>query len=89
MSNTQWSVYMLRCVDNSLYTGITTDIERRVAEHNAGDVLAAKYTRSRRPVDLVYSELVSSRAEAAKREYAIKRLSKSAKEALISQQEYI
>lgn len=86
MPENQWSVYILRCADDSLYTGITTDVERRLTEHNAGDGLAAKYTRSRRPVRLVYREAVDSRSEAARREYAIKRLRKSAKEALIARQ---
>lgn len=84
MTVSQWSVYILRCADNSLYTGISTDVQRRLAEHNAGNGLAAKYTRSRRPVALVHVEEASSRAEATKREYEIKRLTKSAKESLIS-----
>ncbi len=65
---------MLRCADGSLYTGITTDVDRRVAEHNGDGVLGARYTRSRRPVELVYVEAAASRAEAARREAAIKRL---------------
>lgn len=81
----QWLVYIVRCADNSLYTGITTDVGRRLAEHNSADGLAAKYTRSRRPVHLVYQETVSGRAEATRRESQIKRLSKSAKEALLTQ----
>lgn len=86
MSNKQWSVYLLRCADNSLYTGITTDVARRLEEHNTGEGLAAKYTRSRRPVVLVYCEPVASRSEAARREAEIKRLRKASKEALISRQ---
>jgi len=79
----QWFVYMVRCVDNSLYTGITTDLKRRVAEHNSTGHLAAKYTRTRQPVKLVYCEQQASRSTASKREYALKRLSKKAKEALV------
>ncbi len=80
---TDWAVYLLECCDGSLYCGITTNIQRRVNEHNQSS-LAAKYTRTRRPVKLVYQETVNSRAEASKREYAIKRLSKKQKLALIN-----
>ena len=79
-----WWVYMVRCRDDSLYTGIATDVERRVAEHNGCDRLAARYTRSRRPVELVYQEACSSRAAAAQREYGIKQLSRRDKERLIT-----
>lgn len=78
-----WYVYMLRCADNSLYTGITTDIERRLDEHNRSDRLAARYTRARRPVSLVWQEQHLDRSSALKREAALKRLSRSAKEGLI------
>ncbi len=77
-----WCVYMLRCADGSLYTGITTDVDRRVAEHNGEGGLGARYTRSRRPVQLVYQEIVASRAEATRREAAIKRLDRARKLAL-------
>jgi len=80
----QWTVYVLRCKDNSLYTGVTTDIERRIDEHNNDNKLAASYTKSRRPVKLVYSESCDDRSQALKREMGIKRLSKKQKEALIS-----
>ncbi len=70
----QWYVYIVSCNDGTLYTGITTDIERRIGEHNSGKG-AARYTRSRRPVRLVYREAAGSRSEAAKREYRIKQLS--------------
>jgi len=73
---------MLRCADDSLYTGITKDIERRVVEHNSGKQLSASYTRSRRPVTLVYQETCNTRSNAAKREYAIKQLNRQEKEAL-------
>ncbi len=78
-----WHVYMLRCADGSLYTGIATDVERRVAEHNGDDRLGARYTRARRPVRLVYREACPDRSSAARREAAIKRLPKAAKEALV------
>jgi putative endonuclease len=81
-SRTVWRVYMLRCVDGSLYTGITIDVDRRVAEHNGDGGLGARYTRSRRPVELVYVEAVASRAEAARREASIKKLDRSRKLAL-------
>ena len=79
-----WYVYIVRCADNSLYTGIALDVERRLAEHNGEG--AAKYTRSRQPVSLVYSETVDSRSTAASREFAIKKLSKQKKESLILDQ---
>ena len=77
-----WCVYMLRCADGSLYTGITTDVARRVAEHNGGGGLGARYTRSRRPVELVYVEAAAGRAAATRREAAIKRLDRVRKLAL-------
>jgi putative endonuclease len=73
---------MLRCADGSLYTGITTDVSRRVAEHNGDSGLGARYTRSRRPVALVYVEPADSRAQASRREAAIKRLDRGRKLAL-------
>lgn len=79
-----WFVYIVRCADNSLYTGIATDVERRVGEHNSTGMLAAKYTRARQPVKLVYYETAKSRSAAASREYAIKRLSKATKEKLVA-----
>lgn len=75
-------VYLLRCRDNSLYCGITTDLDRRVEEHNSG-TKSAKYTRSRRPLHLVYFETVASHKKALKREFEIKKLSKEKKENLI------
>ena len=83
-SGAAWRVYMLRCADGSLYTGITTDVGRRVAEHNGEGDLGARYTRSRRPVALVYVEAAASRAEAARREAAIKRLGRARKLALLA-----
>ncbi len=73
---------MVRCSDNSLYTGITTDLERRVEEHNSS-VKGSRYTRSRRPVHLVYAEECISRSEASKRERLLKSLSCQEKHQLI------
>lgn len=73
----KWFVYVLQCRDGSLYTGITTDLTRRMRQHNEGT--GAKYTRSRRPVELVYWEEVASHSEALKREYAIKQLPREEK----------
>ena len=75
-------VYVLRCADGSLYTGYTTDIKRRINEHNTS-VKGAKYTRGRRPVVLVYHECFATKSEALMREHAIRILSKQKKEALI------
>lgn len=77
--------YLLRCADDTLYCGFTTDLERRNAAHNAGK--GAKYTRSRLPVALVYWESFATEQEARKREYAIKKLSRRQKEALITARE--
>ncbi len=82
--NERWSVYILRCADNSLYTGVTTDVSRRLDQHNGLVKNGAKYTRNRQPVELVYQEDADSRSAACKREYAIKSLSKSQKEQLIA-----
>jgi predicted GIY-YIG superfamily endonuclease len=77
-----WYVYIVRCSDGSLYTGITRDVESRVSLHNAGR--GAKYTRARRPVELVYRETVGDRGAAVRRECAIKRLRPVAKRELIT-----
>jgi putative endonuclease len=76
-----WSVYILRCRDESLYTGVTNDLDSRVAAHQAGR--GARYTASRGPVTMVYSEPAESKSAALKRELQIKRWSKAKKEALI------
>lgn len=73
--------YIVKCSDNTLYTGWTTDLKRRLAAHNSGK--GAKYTRSRLPVTLVYYEEHMTKQDAMRREYAIKQLSRPAKEALI------
>jgi putative endonuclease len=74
-------VYVVECGDGTYYTGYTTDVERRVAEHDAGE--GAKYTRGRTPVELVYTECYESRSAAMSREYEIKSLSRSEKERLV------
>jgi predicted GIY-YIG superfamily endonuclease len=76
-----WTVYMLECADQTLYTGITNDLTRRLAEHNAGK--GAKYTRGRTPLKLVYSEDCEDRGTALQREMQIKALSRAKKRALI------
>ncbi len=81
-----WSVYMLRCADETIYTGVTTDLERRVREHN-GEVKGkgAKYTAVRQPVVLVYSESCSNRSAAQMREYTLRSSSRIEKLRLIKQ----
>ena len=78
-----WNVYIVRCADGSLYTGIATDVARRVEEHNANNLLAARYTRTRRPVVLVYREAAATRSAAGKREYELKQMSREEKEVLM------
>lgn len=75
--------YMLRCRDGSLYTGWTNDLEKRVDEHNKGK--GAKYTKTRRPVELIYYEEFATKQEAMKREYAIKQLKREEKLKLIKE----
>ena len=75
-----WIVYLARCSDGSLYAGITTDPERRLAEHNSG--CGAAYTRSRAPVVFVYQEPAADRSRALRREHAIRQMSRAEKEAL-------
>lgn len=79
----EWFVYILRCADKTLYTGITTDIERRLKEHNA-EKSDTRYTRARQPVALAYQESVESRSIALKREAQIKKLKRADKEQLIN-----
>ncbi len=76
-------VYILECSDGSWYTGWTNDLEHRVKTHNSGQ--GAKYTRSRLPVRLIYSEEYETASEARRREYAIKRLTRTQKEKLVEQ----
>ena len=77
-----WHVYIVKCKDGTLYTGVATDVARRVAEHNTSPK-GAKYTRARRPVTLAYFERASSRSAAGKREHEIKSLSRRDKLALV------
>lgn len=77
-----WHIYILRCADGTLYTGVTTDLARRVSEHNES-LKGAKYTRVRRPVLLVYSEAFEDRSAACVREAAIKKLSREEKSKLV------
>lgn len=79
-----WYVYILKCSDDSLYTGVSTDVERRVKEHNSKTIRCGKYTRSRQPVKLVYTESFDTKSEALKREIGIKRLSPNEKRSIIS-----
>jgi putative endonuclease len=76
-------VYILRCADDSLYTGYTTDPERRLREHNAGE--GAKYTRGRTPVELVYLESYDTQSAAMSREYEIKQLQRAEKTRLVEE----
>lgn len=75
-------VYIVKCSDNTLYTGIAKDLKRRIDEHNNSDK-GAKYTRVRRPVELVYSEVSEDRSSASKREYEIKKFTRTQKLELI------
>ncbi len=78
----KYFVYIVQCSDDTLYTGITTNLSRRVAEHNGGDK-GAKYTKMRQPVKLVYSAIFSDRSSASKEEFRIKKLTRKEKELLI------
>lgn len=79
----EWSVYLLRCGDDSLYCGVAIDVCARLAEHQSQGPRAAKYVRGRTPLSMVYSRVVGTRSEACREEYRIKRLSKSEKEQLV------
>lgn len=85
---THWTLYMIRCRDGSLYTGITTDVSRRLAEHRdcAGDGKGAKFLRGKSPLELVYAAQVGDRSEASRLEYTVKRLTRAQKEALVNRQ---
>lgn len=79
----KWRVYIVECVDKTFYTGITTDTQRRLEEHNS-DTGGARYTRMRRPVKLVFEQSFLNRSMACKREFEIKQLSRKQKAALIA-----
>ncbi len=83
MSEKTWSVYILRCGDGSLYTGISVDVLRRLAMHESGK--GAKYTRGRGPLRIVYTQCCADHAQALRRERQIKALTKEQKEKLIAQ----
>lgn len=83
--STDWYVYIVKCADDTLYTGITTDLTRRIEEHNHNNKLGSRYTKTRRPVVLVYSERHTNRSLASVRENEIKKMPRIKKEALISE----
>lgn len=78
----KWYLYILRCGDGTLYTGITTDVEKRLETHRAGK--GAKYTRGRLPLEVVYRECCGTHSDALKREAAIKRMTRQKKETLLT-----
>lgn len=86
---TRWSVYMIRCRDGSLYTGITTDVPRRLAQHRGGDGRGAKFLRGKRPLRLVFTKAIGSRGLALRVESRIKRLAKTRKERLVRQDDLL
>lgn len=81
-----WYLYMLRCGDNSLYTGITTDVVRRLGAHRSGK--GAKYTRGRGPLELVYQETCGTHSQALKREFEIKAMPRAEKELLAGENQW-
>ncbi len=83
MDTSPYTLYILRCSDNTYYTGITSELDRRVQEHNTSPK-GAKYTRSRRPVELVYHEECMDKSSALKREKEIKKLTRAKKNTLVS-----
>lgn len=85
MADKKWFVYLLRCRDDSLYCGITDDVEKRLAAHNSGK--GAKYTRGRGPVTLVYREECDDHSQALRREIEIKRLSRQEKLAMLTSEQ--
>ena len=80
-----WYLYILRCGDGTLYTGITTDVEKRLEAHRSGK--GAKYTRGRSPLELIYREECGSHSDALKRELTVKKLSREQKEMLLRKKE--
>ncbi|MCL1140526.1 GIY-YIG nuclease family protein [Shewanella pneumatophori] len=84
-SATLWFLYMVRCANGQLYTGITTDVTRRFSEHQSGSAKSAKFLRGKGPLSLVYSETVGSHSDALKREIALKKWPRAKKLALISE----
>ncbi|MEN8846468.1 MAG: GIY-YIG nuclease family protein [Akkermansiaceae bacterium] len=84
MVDSIWSLYILRCGDGSLYTGIATDVDRRFSEHESQGPKGAKYTRGKLPLEILYRREVGSRSEATKEEMRVKALSRKQKLALIA-----
>lgn len=78
-----WYLYLVRCANGHLYTGVTTDVTRRFSEHQSGGIKSAKYLRGKGPLTLMYQEKVGTRSDALKREIAVKKLSRAQKLALI------
>jgi putative endonuclease len=81
-TSTEWHVYVVRCADTTLYTGIARDLQARINQHNTGR--GAKYTRGRLPVTLIYQEAAADRGAALRREHEIKRMAPQAKRALVA-----
>ncbi len=79
-----WSVYIIRCGDRSLYTGISNDVAKRFAVHQSGNAQSAKYTRHRHPLQLVFTAEIGTKSAASRAEYHIKQLPKRTKELLVS-----
>jgi putative endonuclease len=79
-----WSVYIIRCGDNSLYTGISNNVHKRFEVHRSGSAKAAKYTRNKHPLQLVFSAEIGDKSAASRVEYRLKKLSKRSKELLIA-----
>ena len=79
-----WSIYMIRCGDRSLYTGISNNVPQRFAVHQSGGSQAAKYTRARHPLKLVFTAEIGTKSAASRVEYQVKKLSKRTKEKLVS-----
>ncbi|MFQ3225894.1 MAG: putative endonuclease [Lentimonas sp.] len=79
-----WSIYILRCGDGTLYTGVATDVARRFEEHRSQGPKAAKYVRGRLPLQIVYTREVGTRSEAQKEEWRVKRLTRAQKDVLVA-----
>lgn len=79
-----WSVYIIRCGDNSLYTGISNNVLKRFKVHQSGSPQAAKYTKNRHPLQLVFSQEIGDKSAASRVEYRLKKLSKKSKELLVA-----
>jgi len=84
LTDFMWSIYIIRCGDNSLYTGISNDVSKRFAIHQSGNSKAAKYTKNRHPLKLVFSSEIGTKSAAARVEYYVKQLPKNTKECLIA-----